>query len=277
MDWKIHFLTEQQFKNHIRKTINQYGVKLKPYDIEKFNSNLIDPIKMVFDKSVYGWSWEDLISSEIFRQRDKASTNDIGYFHQQIFEYIEGCHVPKNGEEGGWDVIVSKPEGYSVTEGNTVHKIFVEMKNKHNTMNAASAARTYIKMQHQLLEDDDCACFLVEAIAKKHQNVVWKTTIDKNTVLHKRIRRVSLDNFYELVTGEADAFYQICKVLPLAVREVLEECDDIQIPKDSVFTELKERAKEFPMETEDLSILMAVYMLGFGSYTGFDAAGNKKD
>lgn len=40
------------------------------------------------------------------------------------------------------------------------------MKNKHNTMNSAAAGKTFIKMQSQLLKDDDCACFLVEAIAK---------------------------------------------------------------------------------------------------------------
>ena len=115
MDWKIRFLKEKQFKDHIRKTINQYGDKLKPYNIAKLNSNLIYPIKMVFDKSVYGWSWEELVSSEIFRQRDKANTNDIGYFHQRIFEYIKDCHVPNNGEEGGWDVIVDKSNGYAVS------------------------------------------------------------------------------------------------------------------------------------------------------------------
>ena len=173
MNWTIDFITEDNFKKHVKETISKYGVKLKPYDIEKFNSNLIDPIKVVFDKAVYGWSWEDLISSEIFRQRDKANTNDIGYFHQRIFDFIDNCHVPKNGEEGGWDVIVQKPAGYVVSEGNTVHKIYVEMKNKHNTMNSSAAGKTYIKMQHQLLEDDDCVCFLVEAIAKKHQNIIF--------------------------------------------------------------------------------------------------------
>lgn len=33
-------------------------------------------------------------------------------------------------------------------------------------MNSAAAGKTFIKMQSQLLKDDDCACFLVEAIAK---------------------------------------------------------------------------------------------------------------
>ena len=54
-------------------------------------------------------------------------------------------------------------------DGDIVHTIYVEMKNKHNTMNSASSAKTYIKMQGQILEDDDCACLLVEAIAKNHR------------------------------------------------------------------------------------------------------------
>lgn len=267
MDWTIGFITEEQFKEHVRQTINKYGVKLKPYDLEKFNSNLVDPVKAVFDRAIYGWSWEDMVSSEIFRQRDKANTNDIGYFHQQIFRYMKDCRVPDNGKEGGWDVIVSKPDGYAVSAGDVVHTIFVEMKNKWNTMNMASAGNTYIKMQDQLLHDDDCVCFLVEAIAKRHQNIVWNTTVERRKVGHKRIRRVSLDVFYEIVTGEPDAFYQVCQALPVVIREVL--TGDLRPPVDTVFVELQEKAKELYGNTDDFSIMMAIYLLGFGSYTGF--------
>ena len=93
-------------------------------------------------------------------------------------------------------------------------------------MNSASAGKTYIKMQSQLLDDDDCACFLVEAIAKKSQNIKWETTVDGKKVSHRRIRRVSLDNFYSLVSGEEDAFYQMCMVLPSVIDKVarLREC-----------------------------------------------------
>ena len=83
-------------------------------------------------------------------------------------------------------------------------------------------------MQHQLLEDDDCVCFLVEAIAKKSQNITWSTTVDKKRVGHKRIRRVSLDQFYEIVTGEQDAFYKICMVLPEVIEKVVKESNDLK-------------------------------------------------
>ncbi len=35
--------------------------------------------KMIFDKTVYRSSWEEIVSNEIFRQRDKSNNNDIGF------------------------------------------------------------------------------------------------------------------------------------------------------------------------------------------------------
>ena len=116
------------------------------------------------------------------------------------------CHVPPNGKEGGWDVIYENFNGIEIPEVGTVHTVYVEMKNKHNTMNSVSAGKTIIKMQNQLL-NDDCACFLVEAIAGHSRNIKWETTVDKKNFGHKLIRRVSLDQFYALVTGEEGAFY----------------------------------------------------------------------
>ena len=269
MDWNIDFIRYEDFKEHVRNTIRNYGEKIVPYDLKKFNSNIIDPVKMVFDKSVYKESWETLISNEIFRQRDKSNTNEIGYFHQRIFEYIAGCHVPDNGKEGGWDVVYNSSEGYILGRGNCVHKIYVEMKNKHNTMNSSASAKTYIKMQHQLLEDDDCACFLVEAIAKRSQNIIWKTTVDRQKVSHIRIRRVSIDKFYEIVTGEEDAFFKICMVLPDVVNEVLSEAEIDASLEDTVYREIREAAAKIDGITDEASIVLSMYALGFKTYSGF--------
>ncbi|MDY6268304.1 MAG: Eco47II family restriction endonuclease [Selenomonadaceae bacterium] len=272
MDWNISFITEEQFKHHVAETIAAYGDKLLSYNLEKLNSNLIDPIKMIFDKNVYRESWEELIKSEIFRQRDKASNNDIGYFHQRIFQYFKGCHVPDNGKEGGWDIIYENPDGIALPEGDVVHTIYVEMKNKHNTMNSSAAGKTYIKMQHQLLQDDDCACFLVEAIAKRSQNIKWMTTVDKHKVSHRHIRRVSIDQFYALVTGEPDAFHQICMMLPSIIRSVIASSVETKIPKDTAYQELVAMTKKFGTADEELSMAMAVYLLGFSTYQGFQSS-----
>lgn len=269
MGWALDFITEQDFKKHVSATIEKYGEKLESYDIKRFNKNIIDPIKLIFDKTVYQTSWEEMVGNEIFRQRDKSNNNDIGYFHQRIFQYIDKCRVPENGKEGGWDVIYQNENGIVLPDGDVVHTVYVEMKNKHNTMNSASAGKTYIKMQNQLLNDDDCACFLVEAIAQKSQNIKWETTVDGKRVSHKRIRRVSLDHFYAITTGEDDAFYKMCMVLPEVIEKVVKQDNTVQVPHDTVLQELKNIAESAKREPEDIAMAVAVYMLGFNSYLGF--------
>lgn len=270
MSWNITFISEEDFSQHVRATIQKYGDKLVSINLKRFNKNIIDPIKLIFDKTVYRASWEETINNEIFRQRDKSNNNDIGYFHQGIFQYIQGCHVPPNGEEGGWDVIYKNPDGISLPDGSFVHTIYVEMKNKHNTMNSSASAKTFIKMQNQLLTDDDCACFLVEAIAKQSQNIKWQTTVDNNKVGHKLIRRVSLDQFYALVTGQTDAFFKICMVLPKVIQQVVDAEQETLVPHDTVFDDLKAIARDSNIKEDETAFLMAIYMLGFSSYWGFN-------
>lgn len=189
-----------------------------------------------------------------------------------------------------WDVIYRNENGIQLPDGSVVKTVYVEMKNKHNTMNSASAGKTFIKMQNQILLDDDCACFLVEAIAQKSQNIKWETTVDKQRVGHKLIRRVSLDQFYALVTGEEDAFYQMCMILPEVIQKAVDTMDNVEIPQDTVIDELrnlsteydkknsnlvflasmlKEDMTEYTVGNEEVSLAMAVYILGFGGYKGF--------
>ena len=254
----LNFISDADFKEHIRETILQYGERLQPYDLEKLNGNIIDPIKLLFDKNIYGFTWEEIIKSEIFRQRDKSNNNSIGYFHQNIFRYIDGCTVPRSG----WDVVFKKKGGINL-DGDKVGTLYVEMKNKHNTMNSSSGAKTFMKMQGQLLHDNNCACCLVEVIAKKSQNIPWAISLDGQKQKHSRIRRMSIDKFYELVTGEADAFYKMCLSLPNVIKELLEEADTFTVPEDTAFVELKEKAAESSFE-------LALFMLGFETYEGFD-------
>ena len=143
------------------------------------------------------------------------------------------------------------------------------MKNKHNTMNSSAAGKTFIKMQNQLLKDDDCACFLVEAIAKKAQNIKWETSVDGQKVGHKLIRRVSMDKFYELVTGQPDAFFQICMVLPTVIKSVVESAGSSLVPHDTVYDELKAIADASTINDDDLAFALAIYLLGFSSYDSF--------
>lgn len=268
MSWNIKFISENDFTHHVEETIKRYGEKLNGYDLKKFNKNVIDPIKLLFDKSVYAKSWDEIIENEIFRQRDKGNNNQIGYFHQNIFKYFDNCTVPKKG----FDVIFVPKNGYVVND-KKYHTVYVEMKNKHNTMNSSSSSKTYLKMQNQLLNDSDGVCFLVEAIAKHSQNIPWCVSVDYQPLKQDKIRRVSLDKFYEIVTGESDAFYQVCMALPQTIRKILEASPTRRKEKDSAFEELIERAKKLSVSKSismDEATILSVYMLAFSEYNSFN-------
>ncbi len=247
-DYCIPFIKKEDFENHVAQTIKTYNATLKSIDLTKFNSNIIDPIKLTFDKALLKKSIEDIIELEIHRQRDKSNTNAIGYFHQYMFKYIANCEVPKHG----FDVIFTQVDGT---------KIYVEMKNKHNTMNSSSSQKTYIGMQNQILNRPDDMCFLVETIAKRSQNIAWNCSVNGKIVSHEKIRRVSIDKFYELVTGIENAFYLVCKQLPVTIEKLIRNDIVYTVEHDTVIEELK---------TKNPDLLKALYLLAFETYNGFD-------
>lgn len=47
MEWKLDFISEKDFTEHVEATISKYGEKLKSFDIRRFNKNIVDPVKMI--------------------------------------------------------------------------------------------------------------------------------------------------------------------------------------------------------------------------------------
>jgi len=190
---------------------------------------------------------------------DKSNSNIIGYFQQNIFKYIHHKDVPQNIPnvmKSNWYV---PPKGFDIV--NDQEKIYVEMKNKHNTMNSSSSQKTYTRMQNKVLNIPTATCMLVEVIAKNSQNIPWQVSLDGESISNERIRRVSIDKFYEIVTGEKEAFKQLVETLPKVMDDVLEEIQQNGI-ENSVFEELKEI---------DENILKSLYLLSFQRYEGFSS------
>ena len=246
--YNLGFISDEDIYNHVKTTVLQYRRNI---DLKEFNKNIIDPIKLTFDAKIYGQSMQQTIESECIRQIDKTNNNRIGYFHQYMFKYAgNNWVVPENGDQGGFDVL------------NDELHIYVEMKNKHNTMNSSSASDIYANMQNKILYDDKATCMLVETIAKRSQNVVWEITITKNEHSHKfshqRIRRVSMDKFYEIVFGDKDAFFKLCKALPTILDDVIADDDSAKL-QNTVYEEL-----------DKTDFYKSLYLLAFKTYEGFE-------
>lgn len=240
--YALGFISDEQIYSHVKDTVESYRREIT---LSQFNENIVDPIKLTFDSKVYGKTIEQAIEDECFRQIDKSNSNRIGYFHQNIFKYAgNGWNVPK--------------EGFDVE--NKERHIFVELKNKHDTMNSASFRKTYIKMQAKLLDDDQATCYLVETIAKKSKDEPWRITLGQKERSHNRIRRMSMDKFYELVFGDHLAFYKLCIALPSIIADVLSDNDDFAF-NNTVFQELSKGHADS---------LTSLYLIAFATYEGFD-------
>ena len=106
MVWNLDFISEEDFKKHVRATIMKYGEKLESYDLKRFNSNLIDPIKLIFDKSVYRTSWEEIVNNEIFRQRDNSFKEQMIPIYMFFFLGEENSSNDVERNTGGYDMTV---------------------------------------------------------------------------------------------------------------------------------------------------------------------------
>jgi hypothetical protein len=240
--YQLGFISDEAIFEHVKATVLKYRFNI---DLNKFNANLLDPIKLTFDAKVYKKTIEDVINDEALRQIDKSNTNHIGYFHQNIFNILgNGWYCPK--------------KGYDVANDN-LH-VYVEMTNKHNTMNSSSSQKTYMRMQNTLLAVVQASCFLVEVIAQASQNRVWKVTVDDQQMSNERIRRVSIDKFYGIVTGDSLAFKKLCKALPSIIEDVV-----LSLKKNKASNTVIQELKAI-----DKNLLKSVYLLSFARYEGFD-------
>lgn len=241
-EYGLSFISDKDLFNHVKDTVENYSFTM---DLKKFNSNLIDPVKLTFDSIVYSQSIKETVENEVLRQLDKTNSNLIGYFHQNIFKYFGN----------GWTV---PPTGYDIVS--LGKKIYVELKNKHNTMNSSSSAKTYMKMLHTLVSDASAECYLVEVIAKKSQNIDWVVTLDGvKQKANSRIRRISLDQFYDIVTEEKESFRKLCEVLPRVIKEVVKDVG-ASTKSNTVFPELESISKD---------LLESIYLMSFKHYEGF--------
>lgn len=122
-------------------------------------------------------------------------------------------------------------------------------------MNSGAATSVYANMQHKILHDDQATCMLVEVIATKSRNEKW----NKGGLSHEKIRRVSIDKFYEIVFNDDEAFFKLCKVLPDILDDVVADLEQGHI-QNSVYEELHRLSPD---------TFKSLYLLAFKTYDGF--------
>lgn len=218
---------------------------------KNFYSNKIDTIKLTFDAKFNNIDEEKLIQSEVLRQIDKSINNSIGTFHEQILGGIKGF---ESGNQSGYDIKAKNDS------------LFADIKNKHNTMNSSAAEALFQKLARYADDYKKAKCYWVQILAKNSFCDLWRGDINGKEYSHSRVYKISGDRFYALVTGEDTAFYNLYKILPLAINEYLKSIElNKDIIENSALQEIKSEIKK-----SNRSILDQITFENYSYYLGFD-------
>jgi len=116
------------------------------------------------------------------KDRQKSRQNEVGLFNQDILGACDGWESAKSG----------------IDLYNKKKNIYVELKNRYNTLNSSSKAHTCKKLQ-QLSQN--ATCYLAHVIPKK----------DPFTKYNKKynITEICGDDLFKLVTGSSIAKYEL--------------------------------------------------------------------
>ena len=212
MNKYVDFVSDEDFLECVKHVIDFYlsdEFQEEPMTVLKESKNDIDAIKTIFDVTVKQIGFDGWANKEIERQQDKTINNEIGEFHQELLGKVDGWVNLGIGDETEIDL---------KKKDNTV---FIELKNKHNTMNSSSTKTCREKLENVIAKYPNATAYWAYIISKKYKTEerVWIYKGREN----EKIRRISGDLLYEMITGDPDALEKVYEAIPKAIVDILGE------------------------------------------------------
>lgn len=247
----VSFISDEHLLMCIEKLYKKYDKTKDEFTVKEFYKNQIDPIKFLFDMNFYGLTEEELIAKEIQRKIDKTISNSIGEFHEDLIAGIDG--YTKHPVGSGFDITDDKKE-----------KLFADIKNKHNTVKGKDLPNLYSELEDYIEDKPNAKSYWVQIISSgKSFSEQW--TIPKHNKYNPNVYKVSGDKFYEVLTGNANAFAELCEALPIAISDFLKSKNLRPTTSNiNVFKKLQKRANK-----NDVTLTIQLMNDTFANYNGF--------
>ena len=203
----VNFVSDEHFLKCVKWVCDAYPKKVDIVDMNKLQKNIVDPFKMLFDIINGKISVDDWIKNEEIRQSDKTINNRIGEFHQKLLGGVKGWSDLGIGDDSKVDL------------RNDNNTIFIELKNKFNTVNADSLSKVRDKLSLVVTNNPKATAYWAYIIDKDGSSgeASWNYLGDNN---HK-IKRVWGARVYSLVTGDSNALERTWESLPNAISDLL--------------------------------------------------------
>ena len=171
---------------------------------KSFYANKVDTIKLTFDAKFNDISEEDLIQAEVLRQIDKSINNSIGTFHEQILGGIAGYEV---GNLSGFDIKAVDNSLFAVFGTESIPSKVSDAAFDKLALLANAHPKAMI---YYVLMDD-----------LSTTNEKWIIGNDEYKVSHKRVFKVSLSQFYSILSVHENAYDELVRTLPEAIQQVI--------------------------------------------------------
>jgi len=249
----VDFISDKHLIYCISKLYYKYVKAKINFTKNDFNKNKIDVFKMLFDKKFNNLSDEELIDKEITRQVDRSIVNAIGTFHENILSGVKGYQ--------------KVPSGIDIKSDD--NKIFIELKNKHNTVKGEDKKSIFNKLQEKIIAHPESKAYFARILDKKSTNKQWTFSNKKKEYSDKNIFIISGDQLYKIVTGKEDSLLKLYKTLPQAIDDFFisisseDKSDNI---KSSAMAELNNDIKK-----SNRNIIDEITFSNYNYYLGFDS------
>ncbi len=202
----VSFVSNEHFLKCVKWVCDSYPSSDTVND-ELLQRNGIDPFKMIFDIMNSKTNLEKWRTSEYTRQADKTINNRIGDFHQKLLGGVDGWTDLGVGDDTKLDL--KKDDD----------TIFLELKNKFNTVNSDSLSKVREKLETNLKNFPNSVNYWAFIV---HKN----GTSGESDWIHRKennlnIRKIWGDDIYTMITNQKGSLEKVWNVLPSAINDTL--------------------------------------------------------
>jgi hypothetical protein len=229
--YRLSWIDDERLKQAVSNVYTAMQQAMANSTLDDLQASVIDPFSLLFETTATKMTTEDWVKAETQRQVQKSWMNQVGYFHQDILGAVDGWVDLGRGDETEIDI---KKEDES---------IFAEIKNKYNTQNKNAEISTRRTLEGLAQMYPDAEFYLVHIIrgTAYPYNKTWKRS---GFETHPRIKKISGEAFYSLVTGSATALHDLYQVIPAVMQDIIAENQVLSLSDSTAMSELRQKARE---------------------------------
>ena len=202
---RLNWISDEDLENEVARLIEVGRTAIaKKQEEKEFNKNIIDPFSAIYTMVGFDLSYEEWFISETTRQAQKTLQNQIGSFHENILSKVEGWEIV--GRNAIFDLY------------NEERQIIAEIKNKHNTVKKSDLVNLHSSLVDLVCNKNSIyrnhTAYYVVILPQKGQRhnemfVTSNNETGRSTTSNELVRYIDGASFYELVTGEENAIFDL--------------------------------------------------------------------